>query len=208
MRLALTIDAEHPDCPTRDPLGNAERLLDCLDHEDVRASFFVQGAWAQSNPVVVSRMVKQGHLIGSHSYSHCTFPRMRPEGMIQDLQDSRAALRKVGVDAENWFRLPGGRGNDEVMSAVGTAGFKHVGWTVMAGDFDSSLSATEVARRVISDVDRLRPDGVSVAVFHSWPDSAPEAFALVLSSLLGSVDFVRLDELNPNEIPRGVEPPI
>jgi peptidoglycan/xylan/chitin deacetylase (PgdA/CDA1 family) len=43
MRLALTIDAEHPDCPTRDPLENAKLILDCLERENVRATFFVQG---------------------------------------------------------------------------------------------------------------------------------------------------------------------
>jgi peptidoglycan/xylan/chitin deacetylase (PgdA/CDA1 family) len=50
-------------------------------------------------------MKQQGHLVGSHSYSHCVFTRMHPEGMVKDLQDSRKALRKVGVDPGTWFRL-------------------------------------------------------------------------------------------------------
>jgi len=208
MRLALTIDAEHPDCPTCQPLENAKQILDCLDHRNVRATFFVQGTWAQAYPGLVDRMVKQGHLVGSHSYSHCLFSRMRPEGMIKDLQDSRKALAEVGVDPGRWFRLPGGRGNDEVVSTVLSTGFEHVGWTVMPGDFDSNRTATDVVSKVISDVDRLRPGGVSVAVMHSWPDSAPVALGMLIPALIGKVDFVRLDDLSHGEIPRNVEAPL
>jgi peptidoglycan/xylan/chitin deacetylase (PgdA/CDA1 family) len=76
-------------------------ILDCLNHRNVRATFFVQGTWAQAYPGMVDRMVKEGHLVGSHGYSHCVFSRMSSEGMIKDLQDSRKALADVGVDPVN-----------------------------------------------------------------------------------------------------------
>ena len=49
LRVALTFDAEHPDrpwCPPR----NAEHILDALGDAGVRATFFVQGRWAESQP--------------------------------------------------------------------------------------------------------------------------------------------------------------
>jgi len=49
-RVALTFDAEHPDRPARP--GNDERLLDALAAAGVRATFFVQGRWAEAYPAV------------------------------------------------------------------------------------------------------------------------------------------------------------
>ncbi len=48
MRVALTFDAEHPDRPTVS--GVEEQLLDVLDDLEVRATFFVQGRWAEAFP--------------------------------------------------------------------------------------------------------------------------------------------------------------
>ena len=65
-RVALTFDAEHPDrswCPP----GNAERILDALRDEDVPATVFVQGRWAQAYPSTARRIADEGHLVGHHS---------------------------------------------------------------------------------------------------------------------------------------------
>jgi hypothetical protein len=78
----------------------------------------------------------------------------------------------------------------------------------MPGEFESNRSASEVVNRVISDVDRLRRDGASVAVMHSWPDSAPLALGMLIAALVDKVTFVRLDDLVPREVPRDVEAPL
>src|SRR6185369_14216456 len=49
MRVALTIDTEHPDqgnCPHE----SCDLILDYLHASGVRATFFVQGRWALANP--------------------------------------------------------------------------------------------------------------------------------------------------------------
>src|ERR1700678_327197 len=46
------------------------QLLDLLAEHDVRATFFMVGRFAQSEPGLVKRVVAGGHLIGNHSWSH------------------------------------------------------------------------------------------------------------------------------------------
>ena len=52
-RVALTFDAEHPDRPSAP--GVQERLLDSLRRLEVRATFFVQGRWAEAYPLTARR---------------------------------------------------------------------------------------------------------------------------------------------------------
>ncbi|MBI2266125.1 MAG: polysaccharide deacetylase family protein [Armatimonadetes bacterium] len=61
--VALTFD----DGPS-DP-GTA-RILDILSHYRVHATFFVVGARARQHPDLIGRMVREGHDLGNHTYSH------------------------------------------------------------------------------------------------------------------------------------------
>ena len=71
IRVALTFDAEHPDRPTRAATsGCSTRWLPAA----TRATFFVQGRWAEANPAVARRIARSGHLVGSHSFYHARMP--------------------------------------------------------------------------------------------------------------------------------------
>jgi len=111
VRIALTFDAEHPDQPPTDPIGNAGRLLDLLRDRDVQCTFFVQSSWASAYWHLVERIHNDGHLIGSHSHWHCIFTSMTDDGIADDLARSRKILDAISPTA-SWFRLPGGQGAD------------------------------------------------------------------------------------------------
>src|SRR5580692_11309137 len=46
------------------------RLLDILAAHEVRATFFVVGQYAHTEPALVRRIAAAGHLIGNHSWTH------------------------------------------------------------------------------------------------------------------------------------------
>jgi len=185
MRVALTIDAEHPDNPTVDPIGNAERILDLLRAGQVRATFFVQSSWAGAYPQLVGRMVEDGHLVGSHSHWHCIYTSMSHDGIVDDLDRSRAGLAAVGVSPGDLFRLPGGQGSTdpEILAALSVGGFTHVGWTMICGDWSPNWSVPQVVDAIMADGERHEFDGLSVPVVHSWSDVTPPALEQVVSRL-------------------------
>jgi len=62
-RIALTFDdGPHP--------VHTARLLDALAARDVAATFYVLGSQVSANPQLAARIVREGHEIGNHSYSH------------------------------------------------------------------------------------------------------------------------------------------
>ena len=81
-------------------------LLDELDHAGARATFFVLGWVAERYPSLVEAIRTAGHDVGSHGYLHARAYELGPEGFVEDLRRSIAALRGAGVNHIVGFRAP------------------------------------------------------------------------------------------------------
>jgi peptidoglycan-N-acetylglucosamine deacetylase len=195
-RVALTFDAEHPDRPADD--GNAERLLDALAAESVRATFFVQGRWAEAYPAIARRIATDGHLVGSHSFYHARMPLLSEAGLATDLRDAEAAITEhVGVDPRPWFRCPFGAGGDDpvVVGRIEALGYREVGWDVSSDDWEPTNSTDVVAAKVIDGV-TAHGDG-AVVLQHTWPNQTLGAIPAIVAALRErGATFVAVDELD------------
>jgi peptidoglycan-N-acetylglucosamine deacetylase len=195
-RVALTFDAEHPDRPHCPP-ANADRLLDQLDAAGVRATFFVQGRWAEAYPATARRVAEAGHLIGSHSHYHVRMPLLSPEGLRTDLAAAEEAILAVtGRLPRPWFRLPFGEGEDDpgLLRSIERLGYRHVACDVDVRDWHPERSPEE-AWRVAVEETIARGDG-AVVMFHTWPETTSEILPGVIRALTdGGASFVTLDEL-------------
>ena len=82
-------------------------ILDLLDRHGVRATFFVVGDLLRGSPELIGRLVKSGHEIGCHTFTHRTLWDMSPEDFRNELREFKAALAEVapGV-AVRGFRAP------------------------------------------------------------------------------------------------------
>jgi polysaccharide deacetylase family protein (PEP-CTERM system associated) len=92
--------------PTPAAEGATHRLLDVLDEAGVRATFFVVGNVAEAYPGLVREVVRRGHEIGSHTYSHELVFRMRPTTFRADMQRSLAGLQDLTGQPILGFRAP------------------------------------------------------------------------------------------------------
>ena len=194
-RVALTFDAEHPDRPADD--GNASRLLDALAAAGVRATFFVQGRWAEAYPAIARRIGREGHLVGSHSFYHARMPLLSAAGLATDLRDAeKAILEHAGVDPRPWFRCPFGAGGDdpELIARIEALGYREVGWDVSAEDWEPTNSTDVVAAKVIAGV-TAHGDG-AVVLQHTWPNQTLGATPAIVAALRDrGATFVAVDEL-------------
>jgi peptidoglycan/xylan/chitin deacetylase (PgdA/CDA1 family) len=196
LRVALTFDAEHPDRPWCPP-GNAERILDTLRDHGVRATFFIQGRWAESQPAAARRIAHEGHLVGHHSHYHARMPLLSDDGLDEDLADGQAAIvAATGSDPRPWFRCPFGAGHEDgrVLGRIAAAGYRDVHWDVELEDWEAHRTGDAIAADCLEGV-RTHGDG-AVVLLHTWPGGTGDAVSPIVAGLLGlGARFVGVDEL-------------
>jgi peptidoglycan/xylan/chitin deacetylase (PgdA/CDA1 family) len=194
-RVALTFDAEHPDRPHH--AGGTERVLDALDAEGVRATFFLQGRWAEAYPELARSVAERGHLIGNHSFYHARMPLLSPTGLATDIRAAeRAIVAATGVSPRPWFRCPFGAGTDDprVREGIERLGYREVHWDVDGADWRSSVRGRGMARRMTRDA-VARGDG-AIVLLHPWTMATGLGLGALITGLRDAgASFVRVDEL-------------
>src|SRR5581483_2645343 len=82
--VALTFD-DGPDALTPD-------YLDVLDRFGARATFFVVGKAAERFPRELLEIVRRGHEVAGHGYTHTTFPRLPRAELARELERTAALV--------------------------------------------------------------------------------------------------------------------
>lgn len=195
-RVALTFDAEHPDRPMCPP-DAPDRILDALAQAGVRATFFVQGRWAEAYPERARRIVAEGHLVGHHSKYHARLPLLHDDGLREDVtQGAEAIIEACGVDPHPWFRCPFGAGHDDerVLGLLRELGYRNVYWNVCPEDWEPDRTAAQVSD-VAVDGSRALGDA-AVVLLHTWPAPTARAVPDILRRLEATgTTFVTVDAL-------------
>ena len=99
--VALTFD----DGPTE--YTNA--VLDILEERDVSATFYVTGSDLEKYPDIGAAIVKAGHDLGNHSYSHSRLLLKSQHFIDDEIQTTNELIRQAGFDGGITFRPPYGK---------------------------------------------------------------------------------------------------
>lgn len=141
-RVCLTFD-DGPDA------ASTARLLDVLDREGAKATFFLLGRNVVKNPDLVRRMVESGHEVGEHGFGHRHAWKTGPVAYLRDLLASRRALAEHGGrDRVALYRPAYGEMNLLTLFYVLFGRRRIVMWNVNPRDFES-LSPESVANKVV-----------------------------------------------------------
>ena len=121
--VALTFD-DGPD-PAVTPV-----VLDMLDAHEARASFFCIGRRAAAHPALVREIVRRGHTVENHTWSHpYRFAAMGPWGMRREVGRTQEALTSLAGAAPRWMRAPGGLRSPLLDPVLALESLHHASWT-------------------------------------------------------------------------------
>src|ERR1700742_4316174 len=91
--------------------GTTSRVLTALAQECVHATFFLIGRNASAHPELARRIASEGHTIGTHTWSHPSLKRIKPEAAITEIDHGvsavETALRGTPTPSAPFFRFPG-----------------------------------------------------------------------------------------------------
>lgn len=140
---ALTIDVEdyfqvsafaaHISRATWDSLpcrveGNIDRILQLLSDADVRATFFTLGWVAERYPVLLRRIVDEGHELASHGYEHQRASDQGYGHFLADIRLAKAVLEDLTGERVKGYRAPSfsiGPANPWAFDCIVEAGYRY-----------------------------------------------------------------------------------
>jgi len=151
--IALTFD-DGPNEP------HTSRILDILKEHNVKATFFVVGKNAERGADVVQRMLREGHEVGNHGYSHQAIVLKSPRTIREEIRRTSDLLERLTGVRPKLFRSPHGWRNPWLHHSVVEEGYTPVAWTYGVWDFKRS-GVDMIVRRTIN---KLRNG--SILLFH------------------------------------------
>lgn len=83
-------------------------ILDTLKEKDCKAVFFVTGDYVRRNADLVQRMIDEGHIVGSHSWSHPSMPGESVEDAAAELTQLHDYVKENFDYDMTLFRFPMG----------------------------------------------------------------------------------------------------
>jgi polysaccharide deacetylase family protein (PEP-CTERM system associated) len=140
-----------------------ERLLDILDRDRVRATFFVLGWVAERHPSLVREIASLGHEIACHGYGHRMIQHLTRQEFELDVTRAKRALEDATGRAVLGYRAPTFSIMRETLwslDVLAEAGFR----------YDSSIFPVVHDRYGISDAPRFphrlrAPNGCEITEF-------------------------------------------
>ena len=173
------------------PSENTVNILDILDRYKVKATFFVNGKEGDENEQRYREIVKRGHSIGMHSYSHDygqVYESM--ESFIQDTERIHTYIQDITEIDTHIYRFPGGSSTTrtthilEYIDYLESIGCEYFDWNVSSGDAVSvSLTAEDIVENVMNGV--TGHNRVIILMHDSASkDTTVEALPTIIESLI------------------------
>ncbi len=162
-------------------------LLENLANWDVRATFFVVGRRvggnspiAERNREVLREEVRQGHIIGSHSYSHPMFYGLEPKSQLREIVAAEAAIRRVTGLTVRVYRPPYGALTRFAARQLQKRGYAVADWNLATGDpFGRS-----VAKVLATAMKKLRKHQGGIFLMHDTYGWSAAAVPLIVRAIL------------------------
>ncbi len=143
-------------------------VLDQLQQYNAKATFFCIGKNVAAYPELYQRILNEGHATGNHTYSHVNGWKVTDDEYLKEVELASTLIKS------NLFRPPYGRIKRSQLKKLQTSSrllgttpafrtgrLQIIMWSVLSGDFDTSLSPEACLTNVLNNT---KPG--TIIVFH------------------------------------------
>ncbi|WP_438350186.1 polysaccharide deacetylase family protein [Paenibacillus sp. FA6] len=110
-------------------------MLNTLDQENVKATFFFDGKWLNSNVELAKEIQKRGHELSNHAYSHLNMSQLSEEKAISEISKTQKLLKDELDQEPKWFAPPSGDFDSDTVRIAKGQGMYTVLWTLDTVDW-------------------------------------------------------------------------
>ncbi|WP_018753487.1 polysaccharide deacetylase [Paenibacillus sanguinis] len=149
------------------PSPLTDQVLEILQQEKVKATFFVLGEQAKRSPEMITRIVDGGHALGNHTYDHKYDVLYASFGHFwKQIKATEEVLREITGTRTPLVRAPGGtygHFDHTYFDLLEQGGYQVFDWNVDSGD---SKRKGVPAAEIVSNVKGSRLQDTMVVLLH------------------------------------------
>jgi peptidoglycan/xylan/chitin deacetylase (PgdA/CDA1 family) len=153
-KIALTFD-DGPNEPY------TSEILDILKKYNIKATFFVLGKNVERYPDAARRIIKEGHVIGNHTYTHPYMLIKLKTGIKYEIQKTEQAIVSATNVKPHLFRSPYGLDSLWMYHAAKDLGYITIEWSVTGNNGGREIKP----EKIVDDVLKYTEDG-SIILLH------------------------------------------
>lgn len=127
-----------------------EFVINTLEKYQAKATFFCIGKNIKRYPTIYKRLIEKGHSIGSHTQNHENGWKTENTRYLQSVKDWETENISVNKKIK-LFRPPYGKIKKTQAKKIIQRGYKIIMWTILSGDFDTSISKEKCLQNVIKN---------------------------------------------------------
>jgi len=183
--MALTFDdGPHP--------FHTPQLLDLLDSFQIKATFFVVGIKAAENPFILKNIVKRGHVLGNHSWSHPNLSQLEEKEIEEQMRFCNQAIEAITGTSPRFFRPPGGNWDNRILDIANKLGLQIVLWTINGYDAGSDSYSPQALAKIV--IRRATPG--AIVLLHDGGNFTLATLPLIINTLRKEgYSFVTLEQM-------------
>lgn len=174
-----------------------DKLLDCLEENGAKATFYMLGQNVEKYPDIVKRMHDLGMELSNHTYDHKDLTKLTQSQITEEIEKTNTLIENAAGVRPDTLRPPGGSYNEAVQNL---AGMPIVKWSIDTKDWKTK-SENQTYQCVMDSVQ----DGSIVLMhdIHQWsvdaalrliPDLMEEGYKLVTVQELAQAKGITLED--------------
>ncbi len=112
-----------------------DRIVDILEKEEVKATFFMTGGWIEKNPDCVKTLVEKGHELGNHGENHYDMTTISTDEMKSEIMCAHDKVKELCDYEMKVFRPPYGAYDNNVIDISYECNYYPIEWDVDSLDW-------------------------------------------------------------------------
>ena len=166
------------------------RILDSLEANGGKATFFMLGSNVNANAGVIKRMVAQGCEVANHTHDHKYISKLSADGIISQVGSTNQKIASICGVSPVLMRPPGGYIDSNSLSVLGTMGMPAIMWSIDTRDWQHRN-----AQRTIDTVLSQVKDGDIILMHDIYSTTADAAVVLIPELTARGYQLVTVSEL-------------
>ena len=154
-----------------------DRILETLEKNEVKITFFIVGEWAEKYPEAVKKIYEAGHEIGTHSNTHPHVEQLSAEKNLEEIKLGIEKLQKITGEQTRLYRTPYGEYNDTVINTARENGCYTIQWNIDTLDY-KGLTGDEMWGRIKEKLQKG-----SIILTHNGTEHTADSLDMLLKNI-------------------------